>query len=137
MNDPKYCPTPGCKEDLIDRISKAIGVLHSKINLIAKTKISKAGTCAVAALSVTIILGITSLMYGSYASARDDRIKQIIDNRCAIEIVKNQQVEIKTKLDIELHYIKNSLKKNEELTEKVLNAINKRNGDAERRSGID
>ena len=121
MNDSKYCSVPGCKEDIIDRINKAVSALHTKINAIAKAKISKSATYAVATLSVLILLGASTIMYASYASARDMRMEKIKENSDTINIVKEQQIEIKTKLDIELNHIKESL-------EKVLEAIEKRNG---------
>lgn len=127
MNDPKYCPVPGCKEDLIDRINKAVGALHTKINAIAKAKISKAGVYAVATLSVLILLGASTIMYTSYASARDTRMEQIKENSKTINIVKEQQIEIKTKLNIELCHIKKAL-------EKVLKAIKERNNYEQSRS---
>jgi hypothetical protein len=127
MNDPKYCPVPGCKEDLIDRIGKVASTLHTKINNIAKTKISKGATYGVAVISVTILLGASTIMYASYASARDKRMEQIKGNSEAINTVKEQQIEIKTKLNVELYHIKEALKSNKELSEKVLKAIEKRN----------
>ena len=120
MNDPKYCAVPGCKEDLIDRINIAVSKLHTKINNIAKAKISKSATYGVATLSVLILLGASTIMYASYASARDTRMEQIKENSKTINIVKEQQIGIKTKLNIELDYIKEAL-------EKVLKAIENRN----------
>ena len=137
MNNSKYCPVPGCKEDIIDRINKAVSALHTKINAIAKAKISKSATYGVAMLSVIIILGVSTIMYASYASARDERKSLIEKNQETINIVRNKQIEIKTKLDVELHYIKQALKKNEELSQKVLDAITERNINAEERRSED
>jgi hypothetical protein len=134
MNDPKYCPIPGCKEDLIDRINKLAGTLHTKINAIAKAKISKAGVYAVATLSVLILLGASTIMYASYASARDERKELIKENQETINTVRNQQIEIKTKLDVELFHIKEALKNNKKLSEKVLEAIKERNNYEQPRS---
>lgn len=131
MNDSnhshKFCPVPSCKEDLVDRIDDAKGELHKKINLVYRSKISKNGVYAVATIVTSIIVAVSSFMFISYARARDNRMEQIKENRSAIETVKNQQTEIKTKLDVELSYIKEALRRNQELSERVLGEIKRGN----------
>ena len=128
MDDSKYCAVPGCKEDIIDRINKAISSIHTKINAISKTKISKAATYTTAMLSVAIILGVSTILYASYASGRDKRTEMIEKNQDTINEVRIQQREIKTKLDVELQYIKQSLKENKDLSEEVLKELKRQNG---------
>jgi len=119
-----FCHTPKCKEDLIDRIAK----VNTKLNTVCKTRISKTATYTVATIAVAILLGASTLMYTSYAAARDKRTDLIEKNTEVINNVRIQQVEIKTKLNLELQYIKEGIKKNRELSRQVLEELKKQNG---------
>ncbi len=129
MNAQNHCPTPECKEDLIDRINKASGELYTKVNALAKCKISKSGAYALTIIAVTILLGVSTILYASYASGRDKRAKMIEMNQKAVNEIQIQQEGIKTKLDVELRHIKEALEENKEISKKVLEMLRKSNGD--------
>lgn len=115
MVDGIDCPEPHCREDLKNEIVTMAAKLKRKFEMDLKTKVSGKLMYGIVSTATGIILVVAGLMYGSYASARDDRMDQIKENRKAIGEVKESQSRIETKLDIEIFHLRDALTENNKL----------------------